>query len=491
MPDRDTVGDLAIVLHSHMPYVEGFGTYPFGEEWLFDAVVRSYLPLLDFVRDVTMTVTPVLADQLEDEATSERLHEFLIRHRIEAAEKDAEEVDPAFRPAAEAEATRFRGALRQLEECDFNPLAAFQRAEAEGRIAVAASTASHSVLPLVATRAGRRLQIDAGLRSHRRRFERWQGGFWLPECGYEPGLEHLLNEYAINWFCTDQSAHEDPLDALHPVRTGRPRLPEGSGPSGTGPSRSGPIAFTIDWEAIQWLWSLDGYPSHAAHARFDAKSLRGTRFTRIGGGAYDPEEAATAARGQAAEFAAAIAGRLQAFHESRGVPGLIVFAVDTELLGHWWSEGPIWLEEALRRLPEAGVRLVTLDQAAAEAPSTREVELQASTWGEGKDFRTWDGRLVHDLCQGNRRLELRLLHALDRGLDGQRAQRAARELLAVQASDWAFLDARAQAGDYPFERATQHAENLLEAIDCTSAPSPDARLRAFAPDMSLAPLLEP
>ena len=74
---EDTVGDLAIVLHSHMPYVEGFGTYPFGEEWLFDAVIRSYLPVLDVADRVTMTVTPVLADQLEDAGTQERLREFL------------------------------------------------------------------------------------------------------------------------------------------------------------------------------------------------------------------------------------------------------------------------------------------------------------------------------------------------------------------------------------------------------------------------------
>ena len=64
--DRDHVGDIAIVLHSHMPYVEGFGTYPFGEEWLFDAAVRSYLAVLAVAQGLTMTITPVLADPLED-----------------------------------------------------------------------------------------------------------------------------------------------------------------------------------------------------------------------------------------------------------------------------------------------------------------------------------------------------------------------------------------------------------------------------------------
>src|SRR3954447_9997093 len=108
---REGVGDLAIVLHSHMPYVEGFGTYPFGEEWLFDAVIRSYLPVLEVARDLTMTVTPVLGDQLEDPGVHQRLREFLVRHRIEAAEADVGEVPPECREAAEAEAARYGRAL--------------------------------------------------------------------------------------------------------------------------------------------------------------------------------------------------------------------------------------------------------------------------------------------------------------------------------------------------------------------------------------------
>src|SRR5665811_1138534 len=129
-----SVGDLAIVLHSHMPYVEGFGTYPFGEEWLFDAVINSYLPILEIARNLTVTITPVLADQLADGATARRLREFLLRHRIGAAEADAGEVEPACRPAAEAEALRFRHALDLLDSVGADPLAPFRRAREEGRI---------------------------------------------------------------------------------------------------------------------------------------------------------------------------------------------------------------------------------------------------------------------------------------------------------------------------------------------------------------------
>lgn len=499
MPDRQppspqadgTHGDLAIVLHSHMPYVEGYGTYPFGEEWLFDAVIRSYLPILEFARDITLTVTPVLADQLEDEACADRLRAFLLEHRIGAAEKDASEVPAECRPAAAAEAARFTCALEALDRAGGKPLAPFQDAAAQGRIAVAASSATHAVLPLIATRAGRRLQIDAGLRSHRRRFNGWGGGFWLPECAYEPDLDALLAEHGVQWFCVDRSAHEPAQEALRPIRT---RLGAGGSSSRTdGPSPSpGPLAFTIDWEAVSWLWSWEGYPSHPDYAQFEGKSMRGTRIWRIGGGAYDPVAAAEAARAQAREFATAIAARLRDYAGRQGRRGLITFAVDTELIGHWWSEGPIWLEEVLRLLPEAGVRLTTLDRAASDPglEPRESVPAVSSTWGEGKDLRTWDSPPVADMARAARRLELRLLKAIDAGLDADRVERAARELLAVQASDWAFLDSRSQAGDYAFERATQHAHSLLEAIECTSRP-PDPRLRALAPDLSPGPLLEP
>jgi len=469
MPERDD-GDLAIVLHSHMPYVEGFGTYPFGEEWLFDAAIRSYLPLLEFAERLTMTVTPVLADQLEGAGVRARLREFLVKWRIEAAAADVAEVQAECRPACEAELARYGRALELLDAAGGDPLAPFQRAAAEGRVALAASAATHAVLPLLATRQGQRLQLDAGIRSHRRRFG-WDGGFWLPECGYAPGLEWRLEEAGVRWFCTDQSAHEGPLGALAPVRT-----------------EAGPVALPIDWEAIGWLWSLDGYPSDPAYAQFDGKSLRGMRLWKVGGGAYEPAAAAAAARRQAEEFLAAAAARLREYAAARGRRGLLVFAVDTELLGHWWSEGPLWLRAVLEGAAAAGVRTLTVPQALAEHEPV-ERPLAASTWGEGKGFRTWDSPPVADLAWAARRLELRLLRALSAGLGGAAALRAARELLACQASDWAFLDERGQAGDYAYQRATDHAGALLEAIDSRIVTDP--RMRSLAPDLSLAPLLEP
>jgi 1,4-alpha-glucan branching enzyme len=249
------------------------------------------------------------------------------------------------------------------------------------------------------------------------------------------------------------------------------------------------VAFTLDWEAVELVWSQGGYPSDPSYVDFHRQSPSGTRLWSIGGGPYDPGVASASADRHGREFARQIAARLSAFRERRGKAGLVTFAVDTELLGHWWSEGPAWLGAVIRHVPECGVRLVTLPEAIGRH-EPEERELRDSTWGEGKDLRTWDSPQVADLAWAARRLELRLLRALDRGaLPPAAAERATRELLAVQASDWAFLDHRRQAGDYPYQRATAHGRALLDAIHAVEPPDP--ALRNLAPELSLSPLLEP
>ena len=465
------LGDLAMVLHSHIPYVEGFGTYPFGEEWLFEATARSHLPVLDAARDMTVTITPVLADQLEVPAVVQRMRAWLREYRLEAARRDAASGPSELHPAAETEAQRYRRALERLDELGDRPLDAFRTARDERRVSLMASAATHAVLPLVATDPGRRLQIDAGLRSHVRRFGPPRG-FWLPECAYRPGLDRLLASAPIERFCVDQTAYEGPLEALTPIR-----------------SPAGPVAFPIDWETISLVWSADGYPSDPSYLEYHRQSPNGIRLWGIGRNPYDPDAARRRASEHAGRFADAVAARLGAFREARGKRGLVTFAVDTELLGAWWSEGPEWLRALSEAAPARGVRLVSLDEAQRRhAPEQR--PLRESSWGAGKDLSTWDAPAVADLAWGARRLELRLLHELGGGRLGEAAAlRAARELLAVQSSDWAFLDSRREAGDYPFKRATGHAEALLEVID--SRQPPDPRMRSLAPDLSLAPLLEP
>ena len=217
--------------------------------------------------------------------------------------------------------------------------------------------------------------------------------------------------------------------------------------------------------------------------------MRGTRPWAIDGSPYRPEAAAARAREQGEDFAARVAERLRGHREAHGFRGLLVFAIDTELLGHWWWEGPEWLGAVLDALPAAGVRPLTLSRALTEHEPERR-PLVASSWGEGKDMRTWDSPAVADLAWASRTLELRVLREIATGrLRGAALVRAARELLAVQSSDWAFLDYRLQAGDYPFRRALDHSRALFESIDSGAGTVP--AMRNLAPDLSSAPLLEP
>ncbi|MDP9228448.1 MAG: DUF1957 domain-containing protein, partial [Actinomycetota bacterium] len=272
--------------------------------------------------------------------------------------------------------------------------------------------------------------------------------------------------------CLDQSSFEAGRRAFVPLR-----LP------------GGPVAFTIDWPAVELVWSQDGYPSAAAYLEYHRLSPNGSRLWSISGKPYSPQAAREQAARDAASFLAAVRMRLERYSGEEGRRGLCVFAVDTELLGHWWAEGPAWLEAVVGAAEQAGVRLLTLPEALTEHAS-EERPAHGGSWGEGKSLETWDSPEVADLVWGARRLELRLLRALGEGsISAGAAERAARELLAVQSSDWAFMDQRGQAGDYPYRRSLAHAESMLEAIN--SAAAPDPGVRNLAPDLSLAPLLEP
>ena len=379
-------GDLAIVLHSHMPYVEGFGTYPFGEEWLFDAVIRSYLPVLEVARDLTMTVTPVLADQLEDAGAAAAAARVPGRAGGSAPPKPTcAEVPAECRPACEAELRRYRRALELLDAAGGDPLAPVPAgrgggAGGAGRLGRHPRGAAAAGDPRRAAPAARRRPALAPppLRLGRRLLA--------------ARVRLRAGARAARWPSTGSSGS---ASTRAPTRSRSRRCARSA-------TEAGPVALPIDWEAISWLWSLDGYPSDPAYAQFDGKSLRGIRLWRIGGGAYDP--AAAAARGARARrtsssppsppACARYAGR-------RGRRGLLVFAIDTELLGHWWSEGPLWLAAVLeRRRGRRGRACSTVPRGAGRARAGASGRCAASSWGEGKDLRTWDSPPVADLAWG-------------------------------------------------------------------------------------------
>jgi 1,4-alpha-glucan branching enzyme len=464
-----------------MPYVEGFGTWPFGEEWLFEAVASSYMPLLDVLKDapVTVTVTPVLADQLEamrDGEAGDRFVRFVrdlrsLIHRDDAAVLEADG-QPQLAAELRRAAADYQRADAGFDAAGRDLLAAFASLSAAE---LWTSAATHALLPLLATRVGTALQLAAGIESHEQRFGGWRGGFWLPECGYRPGLEGDLVERGVRTFCVDQTdIHgSGALEHLEPVRT-----PEGA------------VAVPIDWKTICLVWDMQhGYPAAEAYRDYHRRTRYDLRPWNVGGDPYDHDAAMALTREHARHFVDQVAQRLDAYAAARGRPGVVCCALDTELLGHWWYEGPEWLAAVLEEARAAGVDLRTVSDAVQQAEPV-ERELGESSWGAPKTLRTWDSPAVAEIAFTQRRAELAVVAAATRHGRSPRLERAARELLALQSSDWAFQVTRDQAGTYPVERVQQHAAALHAAL-AGSGEEPDPRLRNLQPRLDVAPLVLP
>jgi 1,4-alpha-glucan branching enzyme len=492
--------DLCIVLHSHMPYVEGFGTWPFGEEWLLEATAASYLPLIGLLERAcdrhdgsvaTLGITPVLADQLALPEVGENFLDFMNGTRAECHRLDiagleqAGQVDAA--DALRASARDYEWAAQEFERRGRDLLAAFGELQSRGAVELWTSTATHAVLPLLATEQGAQLQLASGIASHRSRFGHWSGGLWLPECAYRPGLDEQLEAAGVRTFCVDQTRSGDPLAQLEPHAT-----------------PAGPIAVPIDWETIALVWDKGGYPSHPVYRDYHAPTINGLRPFAIGGGAYDRDAAMEQARRHARDFVARVGRRADTYRAARARPALVVCALDTELLGHWWYEGLAWLEAVFEQAGAAGLRLATLPEALERHPPAVR-PLVESSWGQGKSLRTWDSPAVAELVWPARAAELRLVGVLagNRG-NGSRAaaERAARELLALQSSDWAFMATRALAADYPERRVRNHSAAFEDALVAfhgavkdfpamPAGPQIEPSLRGLAPALDIAALIAP
>jgi 1,4-alpha-glucan branching enzyme len=479
-------GALAIVLHTHMPYVEGFGTWPFGEEWLWEAMAGCYLPLLELLDEdapLTLSLTPVLCDQLEAPGVSERFTRFVEGVRRETYEQDIAGLREGGHEALARELERswgdYAGAVESLQRRGGDLMSAL------ARHAQWTSSASHAVLPLLASDAGARLQIRGGVEAARRRFAAsWRGGFWLPECAFAPWLERALEEAGVGAVCVELTGRFGlaAKEHLRPIAT-----------------ESGVLLVPIDRSTISLVWSNDGYPAGGAYRDYHHHTVHHRNPWSNDGSAYDHERAQSLAAEHARDFVMQTLARLDHANAEPDAPlpggGLVVCALDTELLGHWWYEGIGWLRAVVEECSRQGLELVRLDDAlervepsahasAAEAADEHE-HWQAITWGQGGDLSTWSGPAVAEMAFAMRAAELRVLAA------GERVGAAAvRELLALQASDWPFMVAREIAAPYARERFERHLEGLARAL-AEGADADSAALRNLAADVDRASLLAP
>ena len=295
--------------------------------------------------------------------------------------------------------------------------------------------------------------MQTGIDAHRRRFgDGWRGGFWLPECAFEASLLATLEDCGVHAACVELTGHFG-LGAdehLRPLQT-----------------EAGVVLVPIDRRTISLVWSDDGYPAAGPYRDYHHHTVHHHNPWSNAGDAYDHARALELARRHAAEFVASVRERLTAAEAScRQLAGgaLVVCALDTELLGHWWYEGREWLAAVVEECERQGVELLRLDDALARfEPLPAPAELSgwaACSWGRGGDLSTWSGPEVAEMAFAARAAELRLVAA------GPGAGAAAlRELLALQASDWPFMVSRAIAVPYARERFAGHEAGFARALE--------------------------
>lgn len=485
----EPVGGFALVLHSHLPWLPHHGTWPVGEEWLYQAWAHSYLPLVDMLgrfaaegrRDVlTLGVTPVLAAQLDDPYALRAMHDWLGNWNLRAqyAGTRWRGADPLLREVAAAEYRASAGALATFESRwrhGFSPL--LRSLVDSGVLELLGGPATHPFQPLLDPRV-RRFALDTGLADTAVRVGHRPEGIWAPECGYAPGMERGYAAAGVRRFLVDGPALRGDTAFARPV------------------GDSDVVCFGRDLEVTYRVWSpRAGYPGDPAYRDFHSYDHpSGLKPSRVTGKhvepwdkrPYEPDLAAEAVRGHAADFVGTVVARLRELRERHGRPALVVSAFDTELYGHWWHEGPAWLEAVLRALPEAGVEVTSLRGALAAGYVGGPVELPASSWGSGKDWRVWDGEQVADLVHAGGELQRDLLALVDSTPTGPGRDpvldQAAREALLALSSDWAFMVTKDSAADYARRRAKAHAERHAELASLLRS---GARGRATARALAL------
>ncbi|HEX9728010.1 MAG TPA: 1,4-alpha-glucan branching protein domain-containing protein [Gemmatimonadales bacterium] len=507
------------MFHSHLPYVLRHGRWPHGSDWLCEAAVDTYLPLVDGLRrlsddgvpsPITLGITPVLANQLADATFAAELQEFF-GHRLEACASAPEALAAGGDGHLIPLVTFWRDRLSHLRDVfdstNGDLVAAFRGLQDAGRIELVSSAATHGYLPLLGRDESIRLQLEVGFAEHARLFGAPPRGCWIPECAYRPagpwissgggagdarpGIDDLLAESGFHYFFVDAhlAAAGAPLGAYADVPLGAERF-DGERHGGIGGHRrSGgsdavvrspyqayhlaapsqgrhPRAFVRDPRSSMQVWSRQhGYPGDGVYLEFHKiRWPGGLKLWRVTGphadlGDKQPYDVA-AAFDRAAEHAAHFAGLLgRTAAEQQG--SVIVAPFDTELFGHWWFEGVHFVTQLYRQLAaRTDVRAVTGSDHLRTSPGGRAIRLGEGSWGANGDHSMWLNPDTRWTWERLWPLEQRFWDVVPLALrvDSLRPilAQAAREMLLAQSSDWQFIISTGVTADYGIERFERH-----------------------------------
>lgn len=529
----------ALVLHTHLPMVVNHGRWPHGSDWLNEATFECYLPLIETMHHLvgeglspkwTINVSPVLAEQLGSPEFQRELsfyYENTLKTCADSRKYFAGIGDTAIVALTDFWESFFERMWSLYQKIGREIPAALADLQRDGHIELITCAATHGYLPLLSREESIHLQLRVAVETHRRHFGVAPRGIWLPECAYRPryewtpptgrdrgtqqrmrpGVEEMLAAHGIEYFVADHHLVMG-SEPIYPYRDFRPmpgdlrhNVPEVSRARRRSPyrpyrvaSRGGTgsaIAFIRDPRSTLQVWSRDaGYPGDPAYLEFHKKHFPGgLRFWRVTDPSgdlgtkqvYDPEMAARQTKAHAEHFTNLL---WETFESANAGRSLVCSPYDAELFGHWWFEGPQWLEWLTRTMARTEMKPVTLGEALQIVKPRETLALPEGSWGEGGDHRVWlnrDTEWTWDRVYSAESEWVAHLGRLERASPDARRilAQASRELLLLEASDWQFLITSGTARDYAERRVAEHyaefkrLSEMARMLDVGEQPTPE------------------
>lgn len=521
----ENLGCLCIVLHGHLPYVLHHGSYPHGEAWLYEAAAETYLPLLDMIGEtallqarpaVTIGLTPILLEQLANDHFKTGFVGYL-NERMERARQDRREFESRnemhFAYLAGRWEEWYGKNLQTFERIKRDIPSEFAARFGEGHIQLLTSNATHCYMPLVLNDQMLNAQMACGVQTSRKHLGIQPRGMWLPECAYRPHWEHWLpavlydnprNRQGIENFIAAAGVTHFFVDT-HLITGGQPlgTLDRGDfhpsseqgvywdakrgwrqpmSPVGvvSHPQPPAVFAFARHPRVSEQVWSGSiGYPGAGEYLEFHRKyGERGLRYHKVTNNKaplsdkhpYYPDDIQGKVFEHARHFCDVVREVLWAYKNQTGRAGVVVAPFDAELFGHWWFEGPQFLRNVILTLNrDSEIKLLTAEEALYHYPADKVMRLPEGSWGEKGNHSVWINDRNRWMWEIEYRAEgrfLKLLHELPWQTNEpvrQMMQRAGRQLLLLQSSDWPFVVHSHGAVDYGIQRFSGHATNFDRA----------------------------